>query len=165
MARNIQIAIIAGDEFRRVGDALREIDASLPGEFRKELRDAAKPFAQEVKARVRRLPTPRHAGHTGLRARVARGVRVQAKLGRNSGVRIVTSMDRRNEAIIPRGLDSRTKLRGWLHPVFGHGPMVLQEGGSWFIEPLSEKRPQLVKVLLHVLNDAAQRVERAGGRL
>lgn len=154
--------IVAGPEFRAVGNALREIDARLPNEFRKTIVRKARPYVAEVKRNVRSLPTPSHAGHTGLRSKVAAGVHTRAKLGRNAGVVIATRMPSANMAIIPRGLDSRGRGPGWTHPIFGHGS-TFQHGYSWFIEPLSHKGPDLRQALADELEIAARYVAAHGG--
>lgn len=157
-----RVWILAGPEFQAVGNALREIDARLPNEFRKTIVRKARPYVAEVKANVRALPTPSHAGHTGLRSKVAAGVHTRAKLGRNAGVRIATRMPSANMAIIPRGLDSRGDGPGWTHPVFGHGH-AFQHGFSWFTEPLSRKGPELRDALREELDRAASFVAAHGG--
>lgn len=163
-----RIWIVAGPEFVAVGEALREIDRRLPGQFRRTIRNKARPYVAEVKSIVRHLPTPHNAGHTGLRRRIARGVRLQAKLtGRGAGVRITTSMADRSEVGLPRGMDSmswRSRGGGWFHPVFGRpGTREFQKGYSWFLEPLSHKRDDLRDALKDELEDAARYVAAHGG--
>lgn len=151
----------AGREFQEVAARLRAIDARLPTQLRKEMRDAVKPYVQRVKAEVRALPTPANAGRTGLRRRVARGVGVRASVTRRSGLRVVTRMANPDEAVIPRGLDSGVK--GWRHPVFGNrNNWVRQPGFSWFREPLADSRPSIERALTEVLEDARDFVARAG---
>lgn len=166
MARRT-IWVVAGPEFVAVGNALRQIDRSLPGEFRRTIRNKARPYVAEVKSIVRHLPTPQNAGHTGLRRRIARGVRLQAKLtgGNAAGVRITTSMANRSEVGLPRGMDSmswRMLGGGWFHPVFGRG-REFQKGYSWFVEPLSNKRDDMRRALADELDEAARYVAAHGG--
>lgn len=159
-----RVWIVAGPEFRAVGDALRQIDARLPNDFRKTIVRKARPYVAEVKALARALPTPMQAGHTGLRRRVAAGVHTRAKLGANAGVRISTRMADPSQAIIPRGLDSRTGSGGWVHPVFGHGHSF-QHGFSWFTEPLGRKGPDMRDALKEELQRAAEYVAARGGSI
>lgn len=154
----LNIYALRGVEFTRVADALREIDVKLPTKFRTKLRKAAQPLVQEVKDNVRALPVYGDK-HTGLRRRVARGVRVQAAVGDEFRFRIVTSMEDPREAAIPRGLD---RERGWRHPVFGTNQWVDQHGSSWFIDTLQNGRVPLEKALQQELEDARDMVARAG---
>ncbi|MFJ9848572.1 hypothetical protein [Streptomyces sp. NPDC101150] len=161
MAEGEHIRLVVGEEFRRVVMALREMDASLPKELRKELRQAARPLAQRAKDRVRSIPT-RGRGHTGLRARVARGVGIRAAVGRNPAVKITTSMTNPDEAAIPRGLDSP---RGWRHPVFGNRNKWVSQHtyGPWFMETMREGGDDIKRDVKQVMDEAANRVARAGG--
>lgn len=150
-----------GEEFARVGRALREVDAELPGQLRKDLRTAARPLVAMVKEKVRSLPT-HGIRHTGLRRRVAAGVGI--RVGLRTGVTITTSMQKPSEAIIPRGMDSRN---GWRHPVFGNRDNWVQQrtGGSWFREPLASRHDEIERSLHHILEEAANTIDRAGGHL
>lgn len=148
-----------GDEWRRVSLALREIDRSLPGRLRQAMRDTAKPAAEDARRRVRALPVHGRK-HTGLRAKVARGVAVQAGASRGLGVRIVTGMTDPRERKLPLYLDDP---RGWRHPVFGNRHMWVHQstGGSWFRATIAEHRPQMERDLTQVLEDAAQTIDAA----
>lgn len=158
----VRIWIVAGPEFTRVANALRAVDAALPTQFRKRLKDAAKPAVQDVKRRVRALDLPGGpAGTTGLRRRVARGVGVRASVGRMAALRITTSMTQPNEAIIPRGMD---RPQGWRHPVFGNRDnWVTQPGLSWFREPIADHRDEFSEALQDALDWAADTIDNAGG--
>lgn len=161
MADEENIRIVVGEEFRRVVIALREMDASLPAQLRKELRQAARPLAQRAKDRVRAIPTHGRK-HTGLRSRVARGVGIRAAIGRNPAVKITTSMARPDEAAIPRGLDSP---RGWRHPVFGNTNKWVQQHtyAPWFMDTMREGGNDIKRDVKHVMDEAANRVAREGG--
>lgn len=150
--------IVTGREFRDVAKALLEVDKSLPKQFRKEIREQAKPLMLKAKAAVKALPTHSRF-HSGLRGRVARGVRLQIPRS-NTSIRIITSMKEREEAALPRGLDS---TKGWRHPVFGNREeWVRQPGGSWFREPIAEGRDELRRGLTGVLEKARDRIADAG---
>lgn len=162
MARGrVDFEVITGEEFQRVGRALREVDAELPGKLRKDLRVAARPLVAMVKEKVRSLPTHGRV-HTGLRRRVAAGVGMRVSL--KNGITITTSMQRPSEAIIPRGMDSR---EGWRHPVFGNTDNWVQQrtGGSWFREPLASRHDEIEDAVRHTLEEARDRIDRAGGHL
>lgn len=159
-ARGPAVSVSLGDEWRRVAIALREVDRDLPKKLRKDLLSAVKPAVQEAKDRVRALPVAGH-GSTGLRRRVARGVRILPAVGKNPAVRVVTYMDQPDEANLPRYLDSAA---GWRHPVFGnrHNWVRQSTGGSWFRETMADHRPQIERDLQHVLDDAAETIAAAG---
>lgn len=152
----------AGPEFNRVATALRSIDRRLPTKLRKDIKNQVKPLVRQAKFKVINLPVEGHSGHTGLRRRVARGVRVRVGVGRNAYVRITTVMSDPSQAIIPRGLDN--PLRGWKHPTFGHEPEVTQHAaGHWFVDTFAHGRDEIRDGIHHVLEDAAEFVARQGG--
>lgn|SRR5690606_4764374 len=167
---NVEIEV--GREVRRVADQLRAVDKTLPTKLRRELRGAAKAGVQRVKREAKALPAKGRRGGTGehphrprqLRRTVARGVRVRAST--KTGMRIITAMPDTEQSVIPRGLDSRTRHAGggWRHPVFGNRDVwVAQTGGSWFLEPLAEEQPQVMRNIRDVLDKAAEQVAKAGG--
>ncbi|MCX4912805.1 hypothetical protein [Streptomyces sp. NBC_00687] len=149
-----------GDEWRRVAVALREVDSSFPGKLRRDLREAAKPAAEDAKRNVLALPVHGRK-HSGLRGRVARGVTIQAGIARGLGVRIVTGMRDPQEKALPGYLDDK---RGWRHPVFGnrHEWVHQSTGGSWFRETIVDHRPQIERDVRQVLDDAAETIAAAG---
>lgn len=159
-ARGPAVNVRLGNEFKRVAIALREVDRELPKKLRKDLQEAVKPAVQEAKDRVKALPVQGH-GHSGLRRRVARGVRIQAAVGRAPALRVVTFMGEADEVNLPRYLDSAA---GWRHPVFGnrHNWVRQTTGGSWFRETMVEHRPQIERDLQQVLEDAAETIAAAG---
>lgn len=157
-----------GREVTRVAAQLREIDKKLPTQLRAKLRKAAATGVRTVKAQVRSMPVSGRHGTTGLRRRVARGVRAQAST--RTGLRIVTSMPSNAEGVIPRGLDSRTGSGGWRHPVFARSGVprsdwkwVEQSGGDWFVRPLALMHPQVQAEVRKVLDEAAETIRKAGG--
>lgn len=159
----MEYRVISGEDFRLVANALRAVDASLPGNLRKELRQAVRPLVARAKAKVRALPT-HGVKHTGLRRRVAAGVGVRVSTSRTPGITITTSMRDPSEAAIPRGMDSRV---GWRHPVFGNRDAWVTQhtGGSWFRETFADGREEIQRDVRDVLERAADTVADAGGRI
>lgn len=156
--------IVAGPEFVMVANMLREVDAKLPGELRKKLKESVKPAVNDAKNTVRNMPTLGHAGHTGLRRRVALGVNTLAGTSNTAYIRVVTTMAADNEAIIPRGLD-RPGV-GWRHPVFGHRNTWVQQhplGDGWFRRVLYNHRDDIENGLVNTLQWAADTIAAAGG--
>lgn len=163
MAGRVEIRIVAGPEFTAVANALREIDKRLPGQLRRDIRDSVKPLIRRAQAKVRALPVAGNSGkHTGLRRRVARGVRVRVGVGKDPYLRIITVMSDASQAAIPRGLDDPS--RGWTHPTFGHDPTVRERSpvGHWFVETFADGRDEISDGLRHVLDDAAEFVAAHG---
>lgn len=151
--------VIAGPEWLRVIEALGREDAELPRKLRKALRDEAEDAADEAKARVRSLPTPRQAGHTGLRERVAAGVHVIDR--GEGGVRVQTGMAKPSEGIIPRGLD---RIKGWRHPLFGDkNHWYSNPGYDWFISTFNRHKDEFESSLDKVLEQAASDIADASG--
>lgn len=164
MAGRVDFRMVSGPEFRTVAIALREIDRTLPGKLRKDMKNSIKPLVRRAQAKVRTMQVEGNSRkHTGLRRRVARGVRLRVGVGQNPYFRIMTVMADGKQSAIPRGLDD--PVQGWTHPTFGHGPDVLQRpiGGHWFVETFSDGREEIRDGLHQVLEDAAEFVARAGG--
>lgn len=158
--RGPAVNVRLGNEFKRVAAALREVDRRLPGQFRKQLVDAVKPAVQDAKNRVRAIPA-QGAKRSGLRRRVARGVSIQAAVGRAPALRVVAAMKEPDEANLPRYLDESA---GWRHPVFGNRHIWVRQttGGHWFRDTMVEHRPQIERDIRQVLEDAAQTIDAAG---
>lgn len=147
--------VVTGQDFKRVAAELREMDARLPAQFRRELRQRARPLAEVAKSRVLAIPTHGHR-HSGLRRRIARGVGVRVRASKDPGVDIVSTMKDASERHLPRYLDRQS---GWRHPVFGHDRWVSQHtGGSWFDRPIGERAPEIRDGLIDVLNEAARKI-------
>jgi hypothetical protein len=156
------IWIVAGPEFKRVALALRDVESTMDARLGRALKGASLPLVEEAKTRVRTMRVRGHAGSTGLRARVARGVDSETtRSGATTTVRVTTSMNQPNEAIIPRGLD---RPQGWRHPVFGNRDVwVTQRGsGSWFTDTFQDGRVPIQDALTDVLEDARDTVARSG---
>jgi hypothetical protein len=127
----------------------------------KELKDSIHESAGMLgdRARLRVVLEPTHGSkHTGLRAKVAKGVGLQEL---PNGYRITTSMPEADEAAIPRGMDQH----GWRHPVFGNRDKWVVEGVtdfSWFMDTMQEGENVVSDGLEQKLQDAADRIDNAG---
>lgn len=155
------MVILPGPEFDNVPNALEAVGRSLPVQLRRVVNGEAEDLAKEAARVVRRLPIRGTSGkHTGMRRRVAQGVHVQDR-GRGD-VRITTSMPRRSEAIIPRGLDRRA---GWRHPVYGNKNNWVRQRPvrpGWFTDTIADGRDSIQNGLEDQLEQAAHRVAAAG---
>ncbi|WP_406527386.1 hypothetical protein [Streptomyces sp. I8-5] len=160
MADRAGVSIVAGPEWDLVAAQLREADPAMPGNLRDALRKAADPIAEDTRRAALALPA-RGRKHSGLRGRVAAGVRVQPSTAQDIGIRFTTSMADPQEAELPRGLDNG--IRGWRHPVFGNSDnWVHQRGGSWFRSTIADDRAQVQDALSGVLDEAAAAIAAAG---
>ncbi|MFJ4828393.1 hypothetical protein ACIP79_00405 [Streptomyces sp. NPDC088747] len=150
-----------GSEFSRVAAALREIDEDLPGQLRDELRDAVKPLVREAQRKAQQIPAHGRA-HTGLRTRVAKGVRAHVFVGRKPGVEIVSTMPDKSERNLPAYLDNPGA--GWRHPVFGnrHEWVSQHTGAPWFRETFAQGDDDIEGRLDYVMNRAAETIAAAG---
>lgn len=126
----------------------------MDGELGNALQNAVGPIIADVQRAAMSLPA-RGTKHTGLRGRLAAGVRAQTN---GQHVRITSSMADPSEAALPRGMDNGT--RGWRHPVFGNRNVwVQQRGGSWFRGPIAGNHDQVERRLNDVLEEAARRID------
>ncbi len=151
-----------GEEFKTVLAALKLQNAKLPGKFKRRLRQVSKDSIKKVKAKALEIPT-HGTHHSGLRKRVAKGVRLKINKG-GSAVRIITTMKDPSEAAIPRGLDTP---HGWYHPVFGVGEtrdeMIQQQtGGDWFRTEIAEDRDDYKRAFVGVLEEARDMLAKSG---
>jgi hypothetical protein len=151
------ISVTTGPEWKRVDRALRAVDERLSYEFRAELRDAADVLARRAQHEVMNIPTYT-ANHSGLRARVAKGVGVKMAAG---GVNITASMNYKDERNLPAYLDAQS---GWRHPVFGNRSVwVSQEtGGSWFRETIASGDDMIGNRFEDIFERAVRTIAAAG---
>jgi hypothetical protein len=152
--------VIPGKEFKRVADALRVVDTTLPAKFRKELKAAAKPLVAAAKANAKNIQV-KTPDQRALRRKVAAGVAVQVSTGRTARIRIVTKMTEPSMAVIPRGLESS---KGWRHPVFGHDIWVTQKPEQhWFMTAMQEGKSETMERIRKVIEEAAKFIASHGG--
>jgi len=148
--------VTTGPEWKRVAAALDAEDKALGDRFRAELRDASDVLARRAQQEVMNIAT-HTTRHSGLRARVAKGVGTKLTAG---GVIITSSMNHKDETNIPAYLDMQ---KGWRHPVYGNRhEWVLQEtGGSWFRATIEDGEQMVERRLTDIFEDAARTISRA----
>lgn len=138
-------------------NALRDASGEVPSRAQQILEEAADKLAREAAAKVMQEPT--HGDkHTGLRARIAAGVHVEKSPG---FVDIQSSMAARNEAGIPRGMDTRASAgHGWRHPLFGNREHWYTNMGafSWFLDTMDNGRLDLSLRLQSLLKETAEKI-------
>lgn len=156
----VRYRVEMGSEFARVHKALVAIDKSLAKQFRKALRDALKGSVKKVQAAALAIET-HGRDHSGLRKRLAKGVKIKATRS-VSTVRVVTTMKDPEEAALPRGMDA-SFAKGFSHPVFGdQDTWVVQHGDPWFLDTMSDEQDELRRAMERVLLAAARVVKEAG---
>ena len=145
--------IVFGPEWKRLEIALAEAEATTEEELGLSVREEADLKAEEAKAKVRALPAP-GPKHTGLRERVASGVKVED--GGIGDVTIEATMAEPDEQIIPLGLD---RPEGWRHPLFGNkAHWYSNPGYSWFRETFSNSEKDFEDKLTNVLEKKAEEI-------
>ena len=164
------IRAVPGEEFTRVANALRRVDATLPRQFRSALKGAVKETTTEVKATIRAAPLRRKTTHNrGLRRRLARGVSVRVATGGRNGnayMRIITAMPPGQE-MLARGTDIVKRPNpGWRHPVFGNKDKWVHQGTGypWFRSTIADNRDDITRDVEKVLEEARDTIARAGGK-
>lgn len=175
----VMTRIVPGDELKRVADALRQIDATLPAKLRRRLKRGVDATVKDVKQHVRTIPVARKSNRNrGLRRRIARGVTVQIGTGRFSGttyMRIITTMPSKQQAMLPRGLDALYRPHGgWTHPVFERPAFEMRAQrrkrvmvrqfhpqSGWFREEISEHREAIAEELAKALDEARDIIAKA----
>ncbi|MER5252901.1 hypothetical protein [Streptomyces sp. NPDC002855] len=153
------ITITPGPEFKACAAALLASDGRIHPKHTEGIRENEGPFLAEVRSRVRSLPTPANAGHTGLRSDVAAGTRAH---GIGDGSAYESSLGG-SRAVIPAGLDSLGPGGGWFHPTWGRPPMQFQKGYSWFTKPLQAKSGEVASDLHEVNEEEADFIASHGG--
>lgn len=156
---DVEVRVVAGEEFARVMKVLREQDKALAKNFRKELRIAVLVTVKKVQEAALAIHTEGRDS-SGLRKRMAKGVALKTSRTAQT-MRIITRMKDPSEAMIPRGFDFPE--RGWRHPVFGDREhWVTQHGDAWFIDTIGDDHKELAKALVDVLDKAAELIAAAG---
>lgn len=168
---------------RRLVQASRTWDAVSRREMRAGLRAAASHGAEATKREVLGEPpggasTGRRSGRTwwvttkgkkrnrGLRAGLAKGVKVSIQSGRQSrsgavtgeGVRVTTT-----SSALPGDQDAMVKAymaRSFRHPVFGRDTYVDQRGKDWFYRPLMANREEYQRAVVRAIEAAAEAIAR-----
>lgn len=145
--------IVFGPEWKRLEVALAEAEATTEEKLGLDVREEAELKAEEAKAKVRALPAP-GSKHTGLRERVAQGVKVED--GGVGDVTIEATMNEPDEAIIPLGLD---RPEGWRHPLYGNKRHWFSNPGySWFRETFENASKDFEDKLTNTLERTAQEI-------
>lgn len=152
------IEVNNGPEWDRTIAELRHQAKTLGDEIERAIKDSAKETVKIVKKEALEIPAL-SGRHTGVRARMARGVNSKKVPG---GVRITTSMPA-DEHALARGFDNPTT--GWFHPTFGDEPIQHQFPGTtdgWFLQPVSDDFERYEEAVENVLEDAVEIIAAVG---
>lgn len=149
---------ISVDDQGRIEHALAVL-AGVKEEIPQRAKDEILVLCQTLaaKASASALATPAYGKkHTGLRARVAAGV---SAVPTDTGARIITVMDKANEAVIPRGMDTvASGGNGWRHPLFGKEDKWFRNepSRSWFLGSMNSATEEGQARLSAMLDQVAQ---------
>lgn len=159
---------------RRLVQASRTWDKVARAEMRKGLREAASKGAEAAQREVMEPPPARGAAaltrrpgkSTGMRAGLAKGVKVAIRTGRESssgvvsgeGVRVTTTGSKLSPGKAP--MVKAYMAREFRHPVFGSGTYVTQRGKNWFYGPLMAGREDYQREVVKAIEAAAQAIAR-----
>ena len=147
-----------GPEWKAVERALVRSELDTPKELGNALNQATKPIIAKVRRAAFAIPAY-GAKHTGLRGRLAAGVKANV-IGQNA---TIVAEAAPGEEGLPRGFDNGPK--GFRHPVYGNREVwVQQRGFSWFREPIAEEGDAVERQLTNVLEEMAQNIAVAGAR-
>lgn len=151
------ITVRTSRDLRRIATELRRMnDKKLKAEFRKELREAAKPMVPAVRQAIQQIPSSQPYRPEGLRGLMSKAVRLEVKTtGRQAGVRI--RVDGRKMPTHMRALQAymEGKKHPWRHPVWGNREVwVKQDPHPYFYKTVM---PMSVRARAGV-NKAADRV-------
>lgn len=157
----INVNVSDGGKSQRIAAALDATNASMLRQLRTEIEAVAQEKATETQAHLQGMPTT-HSEHTGLRERIAAGVKVNNLLNNKkvTGVVINTVVEETAEAPIPLGIET---IRGWRHPVFGHADRWVQQTPrfEWFSALMAPAEGELTDRFTGVLDTAAQEIARS----
>ncbi len=179
----LRVIIIGGDQFRELAKAMKAAgDTGLKKNFDRRLRAAAKPVLRDLKAAIVATPIEgvpgmkrvggqmvltrkrsgfRRAKSTGLRRKIAAGIRLQIRsAGKLAGVRFVATSSRldHGQRNLPALIDNP---KGWRHPLFGdEGRWYQQRGRPWWWTTIKPHMTVVRREMTAALDDTAAEIAR-----
>lgn len=158
MTVGVDVQLTQGNINRAVGK-LRATDKTLPTKLTALIRRHATRTMQKQKATLAGLPVSHVSGTTGLRRKVAAGVRLRGGVGPQARLRIITTVPENRLGFAPRGLD--TEFSGWRAPLFGDKHKWYPHemtGPSWFMGPAQQSQPAIQEQIVRLLNMTADEI-------
>jgi len=150
-------------QFKTLFARSSQVAPQLRTNLRRDIRNAAKLIANEIKAAVLeepRRPSSHSTKHTGLRQNIAAGIGVSILTGNTKiGVSIISSGKNLPESArtLVRAYD---RAGGWRHPVFLTGKWVTQYGRPYFASVIAKSSTRVTAVVEKAMAEAAQSLER-----
>ncbi len=156
----VEVSADARDFVKLLG-RMSELDKATKAALRKELRAQAKvgQLAAQAEARRPALKVARRPTNRGLRAGLARSVKVRFIAGASSsrvGVFIETkgaALDGGQRRLVKRW-DSE---KGWRHPVWGGPAWARQVGRPYFRKPIKALEPEMVEKIRRTIEQAKEK--------
>ena len=146
-------------DYKELYRKTRVAPAEIRKDMRARLRTAGRIGAAAAKVKIREWPVQggisAKAGgrlNRGLRARLASQISVSAGASNVTIRQGARGLRGNSAADLPRDID-----RGaWKHPVYGHGPPVVQTGFPYFKREIASKRPEMVAEVSKVLDEVSR---------
>lgn len=168
MAAELKFTVGGASELEELSRRLKD---QRRGDLQKKLRSnitkAARPVQGQLRAAARSVQVRSSKGgqvrpdtSTGLRARVARAVRISVT---RKGVRFVVSasqVDPQYGASLPRYLDGELpRYRRWRHPVFGDAETwAMQFGSPWFFRTIRRHTRRVEQAIGEAMDETAREI-------
>jgi hypothetical protein len=154
------ITVVHGPEFARIRHQLRKEANEMDDRLQKVQRRVVNGLVEEARAKVKRLQlSGGPSRHTGLRRRVARGLRAAHRGGTSI---VSTHMAQQDEKNLPFAMD---RPQGWRHPFFGDRSQWYQQRPlqpGWFTNTFDDADERLVRNMFDELQESVDRIADAG---
>lgn len=156
----LNIGVEGLQDFDKSVADIEYVEREFPNWVHKDLSDSMDSIKKNAARRIMEEATHGRK-HTGLRASIAAGLRVDPyEDATGSGFSLTSSVPQPDEGAIPRGFDPGLAARGWRHPVFGNkNKWVSQRGDvSWFSDSVNEETPVVEQKIQDDVEKAIQRL-------
>lgn len=157
--------VSGAEEFVRLAANLKTADPVLQKAMLRQIRDAGKPIAHDMKAGIR-AQLPNRGGLASRAAGAPIGIRTRAA-GRQAGIRLQANGSKRS--VTSKTLRSLDDSGSWRHPVWPDGDdrkswkWTTQTAGAvkgWFTEPAQEAKPEIQRKVMEAMQETARHITR-----
>lgn len=146
------------EQLVRLAANLKKADPELRKQLLRQIREAGKPVAQDMKAGLR-ATFPNKGGFASRAARVPIGIRTRAT-GKSAGVRLQASG--KKGTVTTRTLMSMDESGAFRHPLFGNKkvwiPQTYSPAEGWFTEPAEDAKPEVQAKVLDAMQTVARQI-------